>query len=673
MKPRTLTLSTVLLLVAALATAAHAQFSVVYNFGSHSGDPQNPDFSGIIAQGRDGNLYSTAPQGGGCSNGGGAVFKITPAGALGVINCSGGTSFSQSGLMLGSDGNFYGTAPFNTLSGAGGGNGTIFKVTPSGSLTALHAFTGGADGKFPTAPPVQGIDGNFYGTTSQGNGNTVFGSVYKITPSLAFSVLHSFIDSTDGAFPQAPLLQGTDGNFYGTTEAGDRNNGGTIFKITPFGMFTPLFDFAQSSPLGSNPFVPLIQGSDGNFYGTTAHGGSDNQGIVFKITPGGTLSVLHNFTGTGDGTQPVGGLVQATDGNLYGTTSMATGTSGCGTIFRISPNGANFTTLHTFPADGSAGCRPHVTLVQHTNGVLYGDTHAGGKGGVTLPSGVFFSLNASLPPFVHMLPYSGKVGKTIEFLGQGFTSTSTVSFSGTAATGTVVSGTYLTATVPNGATTGFVTVTTSGGALKSNQIFRVIPQITGFSPSSGPVGTSVTVTGASLKQTKKVTFGGVAATFTVNSDSKVTAIVPSGAVIGKIAITTLGGTAVSSGTFTVTLPSPLAINSGAPPSGTVGKLYFFHCTQIPLCNIFTAGFPLTATGGVQPYSWSWVGAQGSTTPPGLGLRSVAFFGDGCLNVSLPAICGTPTTAGSYNVIVTVRDSESPAMQESANYTIVISP
>src|SRR5439155_24542570 len=177
--------------------------------------------------------------------------------------------------------------------------------------------------------------------------------------------------------------------------------------------------------------------------------------------------------------------------------------------------------------------------IQHTNGTLYGDSENGGIGG-----GTFFSINVALPPlaFVSLLPYAGKVGATIEFLGQGFTSTSAVSFNGTAATRTVVSGTYLTATVPGGAGTGLVTVTTSSGTLKSNKIFRVIPQITGFSPTSGPVGTPVTITGVSLKQTTKVTFGGVKATsFTVNSDTKVTATVPTGAVTGKIAITTPGG------------------------------------------------------------------------------------------------------------------------------------
>jgi hypothetical protein len=222
---------------------------------------------------------------------------------------------------------------------------------------------------------------------------------------------------------------------------------------------------------------------------------------------------------------------------------------GCGSFFRlINPGGTSYQSLFIFDYPV---CGPQVTLVQHTNGILYGDT---GRIFTGLSGyGTFFSIHfIALPPFVSLLPYSGKVGNTIEFLGQGFTSKSAVSFNGTAATRTVVSGTYLTATVPNGATTGIVTVTTSGGKLNSNKIFRVTPQIASVSPTSGPVGTAVTITGVSLKQTTKVTFHGVKATFTVDSDTQVTAIVPTGALTGSIAITTPGGTATSATSFTVT-------------------------------------------------------------------------------------------------------------------------
>ena len=531
--------------LAGTCTTVEAQtFSVLYNFGAHSGDPTNPTNSGIIAQGRDGNLYTTVDQAGPPGSSGAAV-RITPTGTLTLIHGFSGADgiFPAGGLSLGTDGNFYGTT-----SGGGFAPGTIFKMTAGGTLSTLYNFTNGTDGQSPTAPPIQGLDGNFYGTASNGNqGNGNYGTVYKFTPSGTFTTLHIF-DFTTGAGPFAPLMQGTDGNFYGTTETGNPSNEGNVFRISSSGKFKALFNFDATH--GANPFAPLIQGKDGNFYGTAKTGAAHSLGAVFKITRSGKITVLYSFAGTGDGAEPVGGLVQATDGNFYGTTQQDTANSGCGTIFRISPTGT-FTTLFTFPNDGSMGCNPQVTLAQHTSGVVYGDTVGGGTGNNN--HGVFYSLNAGLQPFVSFLPASGKVGDTIEFLGQGFTGTTAVSFSGAAATFQVVSDTYLTATVPSGAKTGTVSVTTPGGKLTSKAKFLVTPQITSFAPTSGPVGTVVTISGMSLIQTTKVTFGGVKATsFMSNSDIQVTATVPTGAKTGKIGITTPGGIATSAATFTVT-------------------------------------------------------------------------------------------------------------------------
>jgi uncharacterized repeat protein (TIGR03803 family) len=548
-----------LMLVIAAGVVQAQTFSVLYDFGSNSGDPSRPAYSGIIAQGRDGNLYSTAPAGGTCC---GALFQITPAGNLKVIHNFTGSSndgaFPQGGLTLGTDGNLYGT----TYEGGSVTAGAVFKVTPGGTATTLHSFTGGSDGAYPYAPPVEGNDGNFYGTTTAGGNTTVCGSgcgtIYKITPAGVLTTLYEF-DITHGYEPYGPLVLGTDGNFYGTTPAGTTANAGVVFKITPAGKFTLLFSF--DSTHGETPFAGLVQGADGNFYGTTIYGGSVGGGVVFKITPSGKLTVLHNINGTTDGARPYGGLVLASDGNFYGANSNG-GTvnsncaDGCGTVFKITPKGA-YSVLYKF--DYTTGATPYITPFQHTSGLVYGDSQVGGSGNVNPCStgncGVFYSWKStSLPAFVSLLPYSGKVGKVVEFLGQGFVSgKTTVSFNGTAAKSTVVSSTYLTAAVPNGATTGSVTVTTSGVKLASNKIFRVTPQIKSFNPTSGAVGTVVTITGVSLIQTKKVTFGGVAATsFTVTSDMQVKATVPTGAVTGKIVITTPGGTAASPGVFTVT-------------------------------------------------------------------------------------------------------------------------
>ena len=268
-------------------------------------------------------------------------------------------------------------------------------------------------------------------------------------------------------------------------------------------------------------------------------------GDVIKITTGGTLTVLHSFTPGSDGGSPYGGLVQATDGNFYGVGYLG-GATNHGTIFRIAPGGT-FATRYSF--DGTKGGSPEVTLLQHTNGILYGNTNTGGSHN----TGVFYSLKASLVPYAALLPTSGKVGKSVGILGQGFNGATGVSFNGTAAKFTVSADTFLTATVPAGATTGLVTVAIPSGNLKSKVNFRMTPSIKSFTPTSGGVGTPVTITGVSLTQATKVTFGGVkATTFTVSSDTQVTADVPTGAKTGKIGITTPGGVATSSGVFTVT-------------------------------------------------------------------------------------------------------------------------
>jgi len=544
----------VLLALIAVAGLQAQTFSVLYDFGSNSGDPSSPSYSGIAAQGRDGNLYSTAPKGGTCC---GAVFQITPAGKLKVIHNFTGSNndgaFPQGGLTLGTDGNFYGT----TYEGGTVTAGAVFKITPSGTYTTLYSFTGGSDGAAPYAPPVEGNDGNFYGTTTQEGTCGACGTIYKITPSGKFTLLHQF-DNTHGYAPYGPLVLGRDGNFYGTSTYGTSANAGVVFRITPSGKFTLLFSFDPTH--GENPYAGLVQGADGNLYGTTFNGGSSGGGVVFKITPAGRLTVLHNMNGTTDGRGPYGGLVLASDGNFYGANAYG-GTvnsdcaDGCGTLFKITPKGT-YSVLYKF--DYTTGATPDVTPFQHTSGVVYGESPVGGTGNVspcaTGLCGVFYSWkNTGLPAFVSLLPYSGKVGKTIEFLGQGFTGTTSVSFSGTAAKFQIVSDTYLTASVPDGALTGSVMVKTPATMLASNRVFRVTPQILSFSPTSGKVGSQVTITGVSLKQASNVFFGGVAATsFTATSDKQVTATVPTGAQTGHITITTPGGVAVSQSIFTVT-------------------------------------------------------------------------------------------------------------------------
>ena len=293
----------------------------------------------------------------------------------------------------------------------------------------------------------------------------------------------------------------------------------------------------------------MLQGRDGSFYGTTTGGGSYGGGIVFRLTPQGVLARLHNFPDPNypnDGIQPEAGLVQATDGNFYGVTTKG-GEENVGVIFRVTAAGS-YSILYNF--DGTHGAFPTSTPVQHTNGKIYEVTPIGGASG----DGVAYSLDLGLSPFVSLVSTLDKVGASIKILGQGLTGTTAVSFNGTPATFKVWSETYLSATVPSGATTGPVTVTTPTGTLTSDREFRVHPVILTVTPASGAAGTPVVITGTSFTQTTKVTFGGgvAEATFTVDSDTQVTATVPEGTPTGYIVLTTAGGKSRSPDTFTVT-------------------------------------------------------------------------------------------------------------------------
>ena len=522
-------------LVLTLAAAIQAQtYSVVYNFGNFIGDAAFPQYSGIIAQGRDGSLYTTTPYGG--VNDVGTVIKVTLAGQVTVLYnfnvADTDEGYPFSGLTLGTDGNLYGT----TLGALDSSGGKIFKITPSGQLTFLHTFASG-EGRHAFAPPILAADGNLYGTTTIG-GALGYGTVYKITPSGQFKTIGSF-DYTNGYYPIAPLVQGTDGNFYGTAWEGGANGIGAVFRVTSKGKITTLHNFNWYD--GAYPRAPLVQGSDGNLYGVADGGGDNAYGVIFRVSTKKKFAALHSLSAS-DGEYSSAGVVQGTDGNLYGSTY---GSSNFGKIYRITPAG-KFSVLHSF--DDSHGSHPEVTLMQHTTGILYGDTFNGGS----KSDGTFYSLNAGLTAFAKLVTTAGKVGNSIGILGQGFAGATAVSFNGTSAQFQISADTFLTATVPDGALTGPVTVTTARGKLLSNQNFLVTPVVTSFSPPSGPVGTQVTITGVSLSQATLVKFGSKAASFTVKNDKQVTAVVPANAKSGKITITTAGGIATSPTSFTVT-------------------------------------------------------------------------------------------------------------------------
>jgi uncharacterized repeat protein (TIGR03803 family) len=436
-------------------------------------------------------------------------------------------------MILGTDGSYYGLSFWGT-----GNEGTIFTVKPGGAVAVLANFSG-SDGLEPVGSLAEGTDGNYYGATYAG-GSSDWGTLFNVTPAGTLTTVYNF-DFTHGSQPYSGPVVGTDGNLYGTTYSGNFAGCGGIYKITLHGAIKVLHSFNCASDGGAS-VASLLQGSDGNFYGTASTGGSNNYGTVFRITQSGTFTVLHKFTGV-DGQDPVGALLQATDGNFYGTTAYG-GANGDGTIFKMTASG-EVTTLHSF--DGTDGSGPYA-LVQHTEGTLYGLTGNGGTSG----DGTLFSLNIGAKAFCLLQATLGEVGSKIGILGQGFNSSSVLSFGGTEATTIVHSGaTYITATVPAGALTGPVTVTTGTTTLTSSKPFKVFPTLTGFSPTSGPVGTSVTITGTGLTQTTKVTFDGKSATFAVISDAEITADVPANAVTGKVAITTKGGHAASATDFAI--------------------------------------------------------------------------------------------------------------------------
>jgi uncharacterized repeat protein (TIGR03803 family) len=362
--------------VTTVSLACVSNFTLLYSFAGGSGDGKNPYHS--LIQASDGNFYGTTLYGG--TSNGGIIFEITPSGTESVFYTFAAGSGPYSGLMQASDDNFYGTTSYGGASHAG----TFFEITPTGTESLLYTFPSGSSN--PYTGVIQGIDGNFYGTTGAG-GTSDDGTVFKLTPSWTKTALHVFpkTTSSDGQIPYAGLIQGIDGNFYGTTYFGGTSDYGTVFKVTPTGTETVLYSFAGGSD-GEHPYAGVVQGTDGNFYGTTYQGGTNGLGTVYKITASGTETVLYSFAGgSSDGSNPEAGLIQATDGNFYGMTYQG-GASNDGTVFKITASGTE-SILHSFA--GSDGANPWANLVQSSSdGNLYGSTYAGGTSGY----GTFFKV-----------------------------------------------------------------------------------------------------------------------------------------------------------------------------------------------------------------------------------------------------------------------------------------
>ena len=307
-------------------------------------------------------------------------------------------------IIQASDGNFYGVTYNGGVTNAAAGilgGGTAFQLTPNGILTTLYQFGSRAnDGVNPNGI-IQGADGNFYGTTAMG-GTSGAGTVFKLTTQGTMTTLASFDGADGGSNPGAGIIQASDGNFYGTTVLGGTAGAGTIFQVTPDGFFTTLYSFGSSTSDGLYPLGALVQGPDGVFYGTTYAGGmGDCPGVIFKNTncgtifsagPKGAFSTLYAFGQTaGDGTNPGSALILAKDGNFYGTTNYG-GANGAGTFFEMTSAGV-VSILYSFGASATDGVHPGWGVVQGADGNFYGVTSQGGSSSLCLAGcGSFFQI-----------------------------------------------------------------------------------------------------------------------------------------------------------------------------------------------------------------------------------------------------------------------------------------
>lgn len=435
----------------------------------------------------------------------------------------------HSPLVQGLNGNFFGT----TFYGGNTDDGTVFEITSTGALRSLYNFCqlpSCGDGLNPSDALILGLDGDFYGTTQEGGANGGgcsggCGTVFKITPGGVLTTLYSFCalpGCTDGYQPDG-LVQGADGNFYGTTLYGGSNTPaclgfcGTLFKLTPQGALTTLYTFCSQKNCadGAAPEPGLIQASNGNFYGTTFSGSTG--GVVFEITPAGQYSVLYTYRANA----PMG-LIQAGNGDLYGTTPNGGAYHG-GSVFRITLNG-KFSTLYSFCRQSGCpdGMDPSSVLVQGTDGNLYGTASAGGANTNTndCPSGcgTIFSLSqtgtfTTLYNFCSLANCADGDGP-----GLGMIQGTDGKFYGN--TGVNYYG-------PEGTIFSF-----------DMGLGPYIEAETGF----GNVGRQIGILGNSLSSTTAVSFNGTPATFQILSDTLVRATVPAGATTGMIQLTNSSGT-----------------------------------------------------------------------------------------------------------------------------------
>ena len=392
---RAVALGLAVLLSPRCASAIGLNLSGVVSFNGSTGDTP---FSGVILA-NDGNLYGTTFYGGSSplpGSGSGLVYQLKTNGLLSPLALFYGTNGANpyARPLQGSDGYLYGTTSLGGTNGLPNGYGTVYRVSTNGALATLVHFDG-TKGASPSGPLILGADGNYYGTTSYGGTNGGKGTVFRMTPAGALTSLFSF-NGTNGSNPYSGVMQGQDGALYGTTLLGGTNgNWGTVFRITTNGAFSSLFSFNGTN--GANPYGGLVQSTNGLLYGTAYYGNSgfngqnsSGFGSVYSISTNGQLVTLYSFTGGNDGGEPYAALALGNDGNFYGTTTLF-GAGGFGTVFQITPQ-ALLTTIVPF-SYGMNGITPYGRLLPLSSGSFYGTASSAGAYG----RGTVFRLDPASP------------------------------------------------------------------------------------------------------------------------------------------------------------------------------------------------------------------------------------------------------------------------------------
>ena len=350
-----------LMMAATVARPAAAQtFSVLHEFAGVPTDGSGP--RGGLVRDAAGNFFGTTFTGG--SDGEGTIFKLTPAGQESVLfnfSISDG-AFPASGLLL-KAGNLFGTADEGP-----GGAGVLFRLAKDGTEVPFHAFQGGqnSEAAVPAGGVIADAAGNLYGATLLGG--LGFGTVYQVDPTGTLKVLYDFKGQADGAEPQGPLVRDADGNLFGAALQGGAHQAGTIFKLASDGTLTVLHSFSGGRD-GGAPQGGLLRDGAGNLFGSAFAGGDTGNGTVFGITKAGSFRRLHSFTGAADGTNPNGALIRDPEGNIFGTAQLG-GLLGLGTVFKLSPAG-ELTVLHNFTGDLD-GATPFSGLIRDAAGNLFG-------------------------------------------------------------------------------------------------------------------------------------------------------------------------------------------------------------------------------------------------------------------------------------------------------------